>query len=102
MELLRPTPDTRSVGLPERAHSPAVRDRLAQELDVWTREYPVALAAPALVPAEVDATVQAFRDLLADGVSPAPWWPYQPQTWTAPSPCWRPPWPADPTSTWSS
>ena len=65
-----PTPDTRSVGLPERAHSPAGRDRLAQELDVWTREYPVALAAPALDPAEVDATVQAFRDLLAAGVSP--------------------------------
>jgi FkbM family methyltransferase len=69
VEQLRPTPDTRSLGLPERAHSPAVRDRLAQELDVWTREYPVALAAPVLEPAEVDATVQAFRDLLAAGVS---------------------------------
>lgn len=69
VELLRPTPDTRSLGLPERAHSPAVRDRLTQELDVWTREYPVALAAPTLDAAEVGATVQAFRDLLASGVS---------------------------------
>lgn len=69
VELLRPAPDTRPLGLAERAHSPAVRDRLAQELDVWTRQYPVALAAPALDPVEVEGTVQAFRDLLAAGVA---------------------------------
>ncbi|SOE01211.1 FkbM family methyltransferase [Blastococcus haudaquaticus] len=69
VELTRPTPATRTTGLPERAHGPVVRDRLVQELDVWTREYPTALAAPALVPAEVNATVQALRELLAAGVS---------------------------------
>ncbi|MGY1885753.1 FkbM family methyltransferase [Blastococcus sp. SYSU DS0753] len=69
VELLRPTPETRSLGLPERAHGPAVRERLAQELDVWTREYPVALAAPVLDPAEVGATVQALREVLAAGVA---------------------------------
>ena len=69
VDLLRPTSDTRSQPLPERAHGPALRERFGQELDVWTREYPAALAAPALDPAEIEATVQAFRDLLAAGVS---------------------------------
>ncbi|MGY2064411.1 FkbM family methyltransferase [Blastococcus sp. SYSU DS0619] len=69
VELTRPTPATRATGLAERAHGPAVRDRFTQELDVWTRRYPVALAAPALDPVEVGATVQAFRELLAAGVA---------------------------------
>ncbi|SET95535.1 glycosyltransferase family 2 protein, partial [Geodermatophilus poikilotrophus] len=69
VELTGPTSITRTTGLPERAHSSVVRDRFAQELDVWTRQYPVALAAPALDPAEVDATVQAFRELLAAGAA---------------------------------
>jgi FkbM family methyltransferase len=69
VELTRPTPATRTTGLPERAHSPATRHRLAQELDVWTRQYPTALAAPTLDPTEIDATVQAFRDILAAGIT---------------------------------
>ncbi|MGY1741608.1 MULTISPECIES: FkbM family methyltransferase [unclassified Blastococcus] len=69
VELTRPTPATRATGLPERAHGPAVRERFTQELDVWTRQYPVALAAPELDPAEVDATVQAFREVLAAGAA---------------------------------
>lgn len=51
-------------GLPERMHSPAVLGRLAQELDVWTREYPYALAAPAVEREEIGATVRALRDVL--------------------------------------
>ncbi|MBB3676491.1 FkbM family methyltransferase [Modestobacter versicolor] len=69
VELTRPAPASPSAGLPERAHGALAEERLAQELDVWTREYPVALAVPALEPAEVDATVQAFREILAAGVA---------------------------------
>ncbi|WP_147251455.1 FkbM family methyltransferase [Blastococcus sp. TBT05-19] len=69
VELTRPTPATRSEGLVERARSAVVRERLAQELDVWTRSYPVALAAPAIDAAEIGATVQAFRDVLAQEVA---------------------------------
>ncbi|MGY1720107.1 glycosyltransferase [Blastococcus sp. SYSU DS0552] len=47
----------------ERAHTSAVLDRFARELDVWAQTYPVALAAPELDAAEVDATVQAFREV---------------------------------------
>ena len=69
VELTRPTPATRSEGLPERAHSTEVRRRLTQELDVWTRTYPFALAAPALDPVEIGATVQACREVLGNGIA---------------------------------
>ncbi|MCZ2830305.1 FkbM family methyltransferase [Modestobacter sp. VKM Ac-2986] len=69
VELTRPTAGTPTQGLPERAHGAAVREHLAQELDVWTRAHPVALAVPALDQAEVDATVQALREVLAAGVA---------------------------------
>jgi glycosyltransferase involved in cell wall biosynthesis len=69
VELGRPTPTDVPDSLPERAHSRALLDHFAQELDVWTGVYPVALAAPALDAAEMDATVQAFRDVLAAGIA---------------------------------
>jgi hypothetical protein len=56
-------------GLQRRAHGRPGLDRLTQELDVWSRTYPVALAAPALEPAEIGATVEALRDVLAAGVT---------------------------------
>lgn len=62
------TPADRS-GLAERMHSPPALERLTQELDVWTREYPIALAAPAPTEGEVTATVQAFRHVLAEGIA---------------------------------
>ncbi|WP_242471141.1 MULTISPECIES: hypothetical protein [unclassified Blastococcus] len=46
-----------------RAHRPELRGRLDQQLEVWTRLFPIALAAPALDRAEMRATVQAFRDV---------------------------------------
>jgi glycosyltransferase involved in cell wall biosynthesis len=55
--------------LPRRAHGRAALDRCGQDLDVWTREYPVALASPSLDVAEVAATVRAFRDVLGAGVA---------------------------------
>jgi glycosyltransferase involved in cell wall biosynthesis len=58
-----------TASLPQRAHGRAALDRGTQELDVWTREYPTALAAPSLVAGEMTATVQAFRDLLGAGVA---------------------------------
>jgi glycosyltransferase involved in cell wall biosynthesis len=58
-----------AASLPQRAHGRAALDRCTQELDVWTREYPVALAAPSLVAQEMTATIQAFRDLLGAGVA---------------------------------
>jgi FkbM family methyltransferase len=69
VELTRPTTATRATGLPGRAHDAELRARFGQELDVWTRTYPFALAAPALDAAEVHATVQAFREVLAEGVT---------------------------------
>ncbi|MGY1751704.1 FkbM family methyltransferase [Blastococcus sp. SYSU D01042] len=69
VELTRPTPASAVDGLPERAHGPAVRAHLVQELDVWTRVYPYALAAPSLDSDEIGATVQAFRELLTAGVA---------------------------------
>jgi glycosyltransferase involved in cell wall biosynthesis len=51
--------------LPERAHGSAVRSLFGQELDVWTRTYEIALAAPELTAGEVSATVQALRDVHA-------------------------------------
>src|SRR5207245_2205004 len=69
VELTRPTPATRVEGLPERAHSALVRDRLAQELDVWTREYPVGVAAPTLDPPAFAGAIQALRTTLRTGVA---------------------------------
>lgn len=54
-------------GLPERVHDPAFLDRFGQELDVWTREYPHALAAPAVEAGEISATVAAFRAVASAG-----------------------------------
>jgi glycosyltransferase involved in cell wall biosynthesis len=55
--------------LPQRGHDRAALDRCSQDLEVWTREYPVALAAPSLVAEEVTATVQAFRSVAGAGVA---------------------------------
>lgn len=52
-----------------RAHEPALLGRFSQQLEVWARTYPVALAAPALDATEVSATVQALRDVAAAGVA---------------------------------
>jgi len=56
-------------GLLERAHDRDHLDRFRQEIDVWSREHPAALAAAAAVAAEVDATVAAFREVQAAGVT---------------------------------
>lgn len=56
-------------GLQRRAHQQATLARFVQELDVWTRTYPVALAAPALNAGELRATVAAFRELATAGVA---------------------------------
>jgi hypothetical protein len=47
----------------ERAHGTAVAEHLAYELDVWAQTYPIAMAAPGPTTAEIEATVQAFRDV---------------------------------------
>lgn len=67
VELARGDGDARD--LTERVREPAVLERFTQELDVWTRQYPVAVAAPAADAAEVGATVQALREVLAEGVA---------------------------------
>jgi glycosyltransferase involved in cell wall biosynthesis len=54
-----------------RAHAPAALDRLTQQLEVWARTYPVALAAPTLDPQELGATVEALRRVAAAGVAEA-------------------------------
>lgn len=69
VELGAGTPVDVAASLLQRAHGRAALDRCTQELDVWTREYPTALAAPSLVGEEMSATVQAFRDLLGAGVA---------------------------------
>lgn len=56
-------------GLDTRAHQPALLGRLAQSLDVWTRTFPVALAAPAVEAAEIASTVEALRAIAAEGVA---------------------------------
>lgn len=56
-------------GLDTRAHEPALLGRFAQGVDVWTRRYPVALAAPALDAEEMSATVRALRAIAAEGVA---------------------------------
>jgi glycosyltransferase involved in cell wall biosynthesis len=55
--------------LPDRVHGVAVRDRLAQELDVWAQPYPFALAVPAPDAVEVHATIESFRQLRAAGAA---------------------------------
>lgn len=52
-----------------RAHAPEFLARLRQELDVWSRRLPVALAAPAVDEVEITATVRALRDVLAAGAA---------------------------------
>ncbi|SDF09381.1 Glycosyl transferase family 2 [Blastococcus fimeti] len=52
-----------------RAHEPASLGRLTQQLEVWARTYPVALAAPALDPVEIGATIAALRAVAAAGVA---------------------------------
>ena len=69
VELTRPATGAADAGLNERAHGRAVLDLMAQDLDVWTQEHPVAVAAPALTEPEVQATVQAFREVLAAGAA---------------------------------
>jgi glycosyltransferase involved in cell wall biosynthesis len=69
VELGAGVPVDAAASLPQRAHGRAALDRCTQGLDVWTRKYPVALAAPALEAQELAATVQAFRDLLGAEVA---------------------------------
>ncbi|MEU2348206.1 glycosyltransferase family 2 protein [Modestobacter sp. NPDC049651] len=52
-----------------RAHEPAFIGRLTQQLDVWSRTYPIALAAPAVDAAAVEAAVDALRQVVAGGVA---------------------------------
>jgi glycosyltransferase involved in cell wall biosynthesis len=73
VELHDPGAD-RAAGLTERVHGPALRMRFGQELDVWTRLWPVALAAPAADTGSVDAdelaaVVRALRDVRDAGVA---------------------------------
>jgi glycosyltransferase involved in cell wall biosynthesis len=65
LELGAELPVATESGLPERAHGGAVLGLLGQELDVWSRRFPVALAAPALTAGEVAATVRALREVRA-------------------------------------
>jgi hypothetical protein len=53
----------------ERIHAPASLHRFRQELDVWSREYPLAVAAPRLDADEIRSTVEALREVLAAGVA---------------------------------
>jgi glycosyltransferase involved in cell wall biosynthesis len=69
VELARPAAARSSADLAERSRGAAVRGLFDQELDVWTRQYGCALAAPSLDPADVRAAVQAFREVLAAGVA---------------------------------
>ncbi|WP_158550757.1 glycosyltransferase family 2 protein [Geodermatophilus sp. TF02-6] len=55
--------------LADRVHGPAVLDRFTQELDVWAQPHPFALAVPAPDAAEVDATVEALRQVRAAGAA---------------------------------
>ena len=54
---------------PGRVHGPDSVDRFRQELDVWSREYPVAVAVPRLDADEVRSTVDALREVLDAGVA---------------------------------
>ena len=55
--------------LPDRAHGSVSLDRFRQEVDVWSREYPVAVAVPGLDADEVRRTVEALREVLDAGVA---------------------------------
>jgi hypothetical protein len=69
LELRGRGPAEAGVPLVDRAHGTAGLNHFSQELDVWSRTFPQALAAPALDPAEVDATVDAFRQITAAGAA---------------------------------
>jgi glycosyltransferase involved in cell wall biosynthesis len=69
VELGAELPVEKGTGLPERAHGPALLALFGQELDVWTSPLPVALASPAVDADEVNATVQALRDVHAAGAA---------------------------------
>lgn len=53
----------------DRVHGSGSLDRFRQELDVWSREYPVAVAVPRLDADEVRGTVVALREVLGAGVA---------------------------------
>lgn len=55
--------------LSARAHGAPALGRLAQELDVWSRPRPLAIASPAPDAAEVTATVQALREVWTTGAA---------------------------------
>jgi hypothetical protein len=57
------------VPLADRAHAAPLLQRFTQELDVWSRPRPLALAAPRPDAGEVDATVAALREVAATGAA---------------------------------
>lgn len=69
LELRQHVPTDVTRPLLERAHGATTLARLSQQLDVWSQTFPMALAAPALCAAEVDATVEAFRQAQAAGAA---------------------------------
>jgi hypothetical protein len=58
-----------SLHLAERAHAPAVLQVLAQQLDVRSSSAAVAVAVPRPDATEVDATVDAFREMETSGAA---------------------------------
>ena len=68
-------PSDSAAPLTERAHDPALLDAMRSELQELPWRVPCALAAPALDPAEIAATVAALRDVPANrlllAISPA-------------------------------
>lgn len=56
-------------GFPDRMHGADSLDRFRHELDVWSREYPIAVAVPRLDADEVRRTVEALRAVLAARVA---------------------------------
>ena len=72
LELMVPAQREDPRPLTDRAHSGPLHARFAQELDVWSRPLPIALAAlaaPAPDPAEIDSLVEAFREVRAAGAA---------------------------------
>lgn len=69
VELGAGEPLTPARSVMHRAHDSDLLARFRQELDVWTTEYPVALAAPALDATEIRGTVLALREVLGAGVA---------------------------------
>ncbi|WP_158548651.1 glycosyltransferase family 2 protein [Blastococcus sp. TF02A-26] len=72
VELMGADPDGDARPLVERAHTSPLLDRFARELDVWGRPQAVALGAltaPSPDRHEVDALVQAFRDVRSAGAA---------------------------------